>query len=148
MLCNANCGFYRSSIWLLMSLRVHRSTTSWIHLGEARRFRRHQSLPKVGLNTIWQPRRANLASATVATKARDPDIVTTSTVLSLKCPLSTLRIDLPCRSILCRHNQCFDGTSYLQLQEQGPTWQCPICNNSAPFENLAVDEYVSRISKS
>ncbi|CZR58962.1 related to E3 SUMO-protein ligase pli1 [Phialocephala subalpina] len=73
-------------------------------------------------------------------KARDADIVTTASVLSLKCPLSTLRIDLPCRSIACKHNQCFDATSYLQLQEQGPTWLCPICNNPAPFESLAVDE--------
>ena len=76
----------------------------------------------------------------VATKARDADIVATASVLSLKCPLSTLRIDLPCRSTSCRHNQCFDATSYLQLQEQGPTWLCPICNNPAPFANLAVDE--------
>ncbi|KAH6684160.1 PINIT domain-containing protein [Halenospora varia] len=81
-------------------------------------------------------------------KSRDTDIVTTASVLSLKCPLSTLRIDLPCRSISCRHNQCFDATSYLQLQEQGPTWLCPICNNSAPFNNLMVDEYVLNILKS
>ena len=76
----------------------------------------------------------------VANKARDADIVATASVLSLKCPLSTLRIDLPCRSISCRHNQCFDATSYLQLQEQGPTWLCPICNRSAPFDSLAIDE--------
>lgn len=80
-------------------------------------------------------------------KARDADIVATASVLSLKCPLSTLRIDLPCRSIACRHNQCFDATSYLQLQEQGPTWLCPICNNPAPFDSLAVDEYVRDILK-
>ncbi|KFY18483.1 hypothetical protein V493_08588 [Pseudogymnoascus sp. VKM F-4281 (FW-2241)] len=78
-------------------------------------------------------------------KAADPDIVATSTVLSLKCPLSTLRMDLPCRSTACRHNQCFDATSYLQLQEQGPTWLCPICNNPATFETLAVDDYVRDI---
>lgn len=85
---------------------------------------------------------------TMVSKARDADIVTTASVLSLKCPLSTLRIDLPCRSIACKHNQCFDATSYLQLQEQGPTWLCPICNNPAVFENLAVDEYVKNILKS
>lgn len=80
-------------------------------------------------------------------KARDADIVTTASVLSLKCPLSTLRISLPIRSVTCRHNQCFDATSYLQLQEQGPTWSCPICNNPAPFDSLAVDEYVNSILK-
>ncbi|KAJ8068425.1 hypothetical protein OCU04_003983 [Sclerotinia nivalis] len=81
-------------------------------------------------------------------KSRDADIVATASVLSLKCPLSTLRIDLPCRSISCRHNQCFDATSYLQLQEQGPTWLCPICNSPAPFEILVVDEYVKNILQS
>ena len=87
------------------------------------------------------PSHAGLTIVIVVNKSRDADIVTTASVLSLKCPLSTLRIELPCRSISCRHNQCFDGTSYLQLQEQGPTWLCPICNNSAPFDSLAVDEY-------
>ncbi|KND91495.1 E3 SUMO-protein ligase pli1 [Tolypocladium ophioglossoides CBS 100239] len=78
-------------------------------------------------------------------KAQDPDVVATSQVLSLKCPLSYMRLDVPCRSLACTHIQCFDATSYLQLQEQGPQWLCPICNKSAPFEQLAVDEYVRDI---
>ncbi|KAI0879555.1 hypothetical protein GGS24DRAFT_2207 [Hypoxylon argillaceum] len=78
-------------------------------------------------------------------KANDPDVVATSTVLSLKCPLSYMRLKTPCRSVMCNHIQCFDASSYLQLQEQGPQWICPICNQSAPFENLAIDEYVRNI---
>lgn len=78
-------------------------------------------------------------------KAQDQDVVATSQVLSLKCPLSYMRLDLPCRGLSCAHIQCFDATSYLQLQEQGPQWLCPICNKSAPFEQLAVDEYVKDI---
>ncbi|RFU72254.1 e3 sumo- ligase pli1 [Trichoderma arundinaceum] len=42
-------------------------------------------------------------------------------------------------------NKCFDATSYLQLQEQGPQWLCPICSKSAPFDQLAVDGYVKTI---
>jgi len=78
-------------------------------------------------------------------KAQDPDVVATSQILSLKCPLSYMRLDVPCRSINCTHIQCFDATSYLQLQEQGPQWLCPICNKTAQFEHLAVDEYVRDI---
>ncbi|KHN97668.1 Zinc finger, MIZ-type [Metarhizium album ARSEF 1941] len=78
-------------------------------------------------------------------KAQDPEVVATSQVLSLKCPLSYMRLEVPCRSLSCAHMQCFDATSYLQLQEQGPQWLCPICNKSAPFEQLAVDEYVRDI---
>ncbi|MCJ1424368.1 SUMO ligase siz1 [Sticta canariensis] len=78
-------------------------------------------------------------------KGKDNDIVATSSIMSLKCPLSTLRINVPCRSTVCTHNQCFDALSFLQLQEQAPTWQCPICNKSVSFGALEVDEYVSDI---
>lgn len=77
-------------------------------------------------------------------KAQDSDIVATSSVLSLKCPLSTVRIDVPCRSTICSHNQCFDATSFLQLQEQAPTWTCPVCNKIISFEALEVDQQVSQ----
>lgn len=83
--------------------------------------------------------------AEIAKKASDPDVVATAQNLSLKCPLSYMRLKLPCRALSCSHIQCFDATSYLQLQEQGPQWICPICNNSAPFDQLAVDEYVREI---
>lgn len=61
--------------------------------------------------------------------------------MSLTCPLSIVRINVPCRSLVCAHNQCFDALSFLQLQEQAPTWQCPICSKSISFEALAVDQY-------
>ena len=78
----------------------------------------------------------------VVNKAQDSDLVATSSILSLKCPLSTLRIDVPCRSTICSHNQCFDASSFLQLQEQAPTWTCPVCNKVIPFEALEVDQWV------
>ena len=80
-------------------------------------------------------------------KAQDTEIVATSTIMSLKCPLSTLRIDVPCRSTVCNHNQCFDATSFLQLQEQAPTWACPVCNQSVTFDGLQIDQYVDDILK-
>lgn len=78
-------------------------------------------------------------------KANDADIEVGSSVMSLKDPISTLRIKTPCRSTLCSHNSCFDAESFLQLQEQAPTWTCPICNKSISYEALAVDEYVEDI---
>jgi len=78
-------------------------------------------------------------------KAREEEVVATSTVMSLKDPVSYIRIKLPCRSHVCSHNQCFDASSFLQLQEQGPTWTCPICSKHVGFEDLAVDQYVQEI---
>ncbi|KAJ5825509.1 hypothetical protein N7474_002647 [Penicillium riverlandense] len=81
-------------------------------------------------------------------RAEDADIVTTSTVMSLKCPLSTLRIQVPCRSVVCTHNQCFDASSFLELQKQAPTWTCPVCSKSTSFESLQMDQYVDDILRS
>ncbi|KAJ5936458.1 hypothetical protein N7454_005093 [Penicillium verhagenii] len=78
-------------------------------------------------------------------RADDSDIVATSSIMSLKCPLSTLRIQVPCRSVVCTHNQCFDASSFLQLQKQAPTWTCPVCAKSTSFESLQVDQYVDEI---
>lgn len=78
-------------------------------------------------------------------KANDPDIEVGSSVMSLKDPISTVRITVPCRSSLCTHNQCFDAESFLQLQEQAPTWTCPICSKIISYEALAVDQYVEEI---
>ncbi|CAG8403183.1 unnamed protein product [Penicillium salamii] len=78
-------------------------------------------------------------------RASDTDIIATSSVMSLKCPLSTLRIQVPCRSIICTHNQCFDASSFLELQKQAPTWTCPVCSKSTSFESLQVDQYVDDI---
>ena len=75
----------------------------------------------------------------------DPDIAATSIRMSLKDPISTMRITLPVRSSHCMHNQCFDGAMFLQLQEQAPQWSCPICTKSIPFESLCVDEYFQEI---
>ncbi|KAL1980584.1 hypothetical protein VTN96DRAFT_3952 [Rasamsonia emersonii] len=81
-------------------------------------------------------------------RAEDAEIVATSTVMSLKCPLSTLRIEVPCRSVVCTHNQCFDASSFLQLQEQAPTWTCPVCSKATSFESLQIDQYVDEILRS
>ena len=78
----------------------------------------------------------------VISKAHDSDVQATGANMSLKCPLSTLRLDVPCRSTICTHNQCFDASSFLQLQEQAPTWTCPVCNKIVSFEALEVDQYV------
>lgn len=87
---------------------------------------------------------------TVPVQARleDDEIVAVSTNMSLKDPVQMTRIDTPCRAMSCKHNQCFDAAVYLALQEQAPTWTCPICNKSAPYESLVFDQYVQHILKS
>ncbi|EME81933.1 uncharacterized protein MYCFIDRAFT_188816 [Pseudocercospora fijiensis CIRAD86] len=75
----------------------------------------------------------------------DPDIAATSVRMSLKDPISTLRITLPVRSTNCSHNQCFDGSMFMHLQEQAPQWSCPVCSKSVSFQSLCVDKYFEEI---
>ncbi|KAG0168872.1 SUMO ligase siz1 [Apophysomyces sp. BC1034] len=73
---------------------------------------------------------------------QDADIVMESETVSTKCPLSFLRIATPCRSSFCQHLQCFDAFSFLSMNEQTPTWSCPVCfRQIESFEELVVDGY-------
>jgi len=45
----------------------------------------------------------------------------------LKCPITFKRITLPARGHECKHIQCFDLESYLQLNCERGSWRCPVC---------------------
>lgn len=62
--------------------------------------------------------------------------------MSLKDPTSYTRIKTPCRGLGCQHSQCFDAKFYLELQQQAPTWLCPVCNKTAPWDRLVLDMYM------
>ena len=43
------------------------------------------------------------------------------------------------------HLQCFDASLYLQMNERKPTWNCPVCDKSALYENLVIDGYFQEV---
>ncbi|XP_009697027.1 PREDICTED: zinc finger MIZ domain-containing protein 2-like, partial [Cariama cristata] len=61
----------------------------------------------------------------------------TAIKVSLKCPITFRRIQLPARGHDCRHME-----SYLQLNCERGTWRCPVCNKTALLEGLEVDQYM------
>ncbi|KAI0216639.1 E3 SUMO-protein ligase pli1, partial [Massospora cicadina] len=78
----------------------------------------------------------------------EEDLVAT-VELSLKCPLGFSRINHPFRSIHCTHAQCFDGFTYLQMNEQMETWTCPVCQIKIdPSNDLIRDEFFLGILES
>uniref|UniRef100_A0A673X386 Zinc finger, MIZ-type containing 1a n=1 Tax=Salmo trutta TaxID=8032 RepID=A0A673X386_SALTR len=66
----------------------------------------------------------------------------TAIKVSLKCPITFRRIQLPARGHDCKHVQCFDLESYLQLNCERGMWRCPVCNKTALLEGLEVDQYM------
>ncbi|KAL0951264.1 hypothetical protein HGRIS_007978 [Hohenbuehelia grisea] len=77
----------------------------------------------------------------------DDDIVASGEKISLKCPLSFMRINTPCRSTNCVHPSCFDATTWFTMMEQTTTWLCPICEKVLNTEDLIIDGYFDQILK-
>ncbi|AET40209.1 SUMO ligase NFI1 Ecym_5460 [Eremothecium cymbalariae DBVPG len=77
----------------------------------------------------------------------DDDLMTTSTVMTLQCPISYSRMKYPVKSIHCDHLQCFDAMSFILSQMQIPTAQCPVCQKSIEIKDLAICEFVNDIIK-
>ncbi|EJD55078.1 hypothetical protein AURDEDRAFT_109553 [Auricularia subglabra TFB-10046 SS5] len=87
-------------------------------------------------------------SKMVQTQDEDDDIVAGPQKMSLKCPLSYVRISVPSRSIKCVHPQCFDANSWFSMMEQTTTWLCPVCEKQLNVEDMIVDGYFDSILKS
>ena len=77
----------------------------------------------------------------------DSDIQEISLKVSMKCPLSQGKMNVPVRGKLCKHLQCFDLGTYLQMNKNHPKFNCPVCSKSAVYEDLFVDSYFSKILK-
>ncbi|XP_070508837.1 E3 SUMO-protein ligase PIAS3 [Chironomus tepperi] len=75
----------------------------------------------------------------------DCEIATTMLRVSLICPLGKMRMTTPCRASTCMHLQCFDASLYLQMNERKPTWNCPVCDKPALYENLVIDGYFQEV---
>lgn len=64
----------------------------------------------------------------------------------MKCPLAFVRIVTPIRSIHCSHLQCFDANTFLVMNEQTPTWSCPVCYKKIDScDDLVLDGYFLEI---
>jgi len=75
------------------------------------------------------------------------EIATTNLKVTVACPLGKMRMSSPCRPTTCDHLQCFDASLFLMMNEKKPTWQCPVCDSPALYENLMVDGYFLEVIK-
>ena len=77
----------------------------------------------------------------------EDEIATTNLKVTVACPLGKMRMSIPCRPTTCDHLQCFDAMLFLQMNERKPTWQCPVCDSPALYDNLMVDGYFLDVIK-
>lgn len=67
--------------------------------------------------------------------------------VSLKCPISNLRMNYPAKSIYCDHLQCFDAGGFIASNEKKTTWHCPLCHKPCSYDDLQIDVYFLSIVK-
>ncbi|GAQ83971.1 E3 SUMO-protein ligase PIAS1 [Klebsormidium nitens] len=65
----------------------------------------------------------------------------------LTCPVTLTRMQVPARSLACKHLECFDLLSHLRSNAGThlKQWHCPICKKSATWNELIVDKYVEKL---
>jgi len=78
----------------------------------------------------------------------DADVATTSLKVTVSCPLGKMRMRVPCRPQTCSHLQCFDAATFLQMNERKPTWNCPVCDSKANYNDLLIDGYFLEVLES
>ena len=65
--------------------------------------------------------------------------------LSLLCPLTKKRLQLPARGTNCQHLECFDLRSYLSLTHNSILTNCPICKSYFVKSTLRIDKFTLNI---
>jgi len=65
--------------------------------------------------------------------------------ISLNCPLTYARINTPAKGKVCKHIQCFDLYSYLDMNQRNPKWKCPVCSKIILHDDLIIDGYMEKI---
>jgi hypothetical protein len=94
------------------------------------------SLPKVSLLQVKQ---------TFFNRKNDSDdIESLDFTLSLRCPISMMRMQEPVRGKQCEHLQCCEYTTIKSFIQNGQ-YKCPTCNKLSAASNLVVDDYMQDI---
>ena len=80
---------------------------------------------------------------------QDDDCAATSQQLQLKDPLSFCRIQIPVKTVKCKHLQCFDLSTFIQYCERNGIWYCPCCPSKPglSIDDVYVDQFFSSIIK-
>ncbi|EPS62109.1 hypothetical protein M569_12684, partial [Genlisea aurea] len=76
----------------------------------------------------------------------DIEVVSDCIPVSLRCPMSGLRMKLAGRFKDCVHMACFDLEVFVEMNQRSKKWQCPTCLRNYSLEKIIVDPYYNRIT--
>lgn len=77
----------------------------------------------------------------------DDDLIEGPSRVSLRCPISHKRITSPVKGSSCKHHQCFDYHTFMEINSRRPSWKCPYCNRHISFPDLRLDLQMLKVLK-
>jgi hypothetical protein len=66
------------------------------------------------------------------------DVSSAGSLVSLRCPLSYMKMEVPARGPLCEHDAAFDLATYIAQGVATSTWNCPVCNAGVLWNEAVV----------
>lgn len=124
-------------------LRCSRCKSAW-YCGQAHQIQDWPTHQRICMTASAKPKLKRLRSE----PSNDDGIAIGETRISLRCPLTVMRIATPVRGQNCNHPQCVDLIGYIGFSESAGNWQCPVCMKPLPYAELVVDQQMSNILKS
>ncbi|KAK4794871.1 hypothetical protein SAY86_012865 [Trapa natans] len=77
----------------------------------------------------------------------DSELIEGPSKISLNCPISHTRIQVPVKGQSCKHPQCFDFGNFVDINSRRPSWRCPHCIQSVCYTDLRVDQNIVKVLK-
>ncbi|KAI8580611.1 hypothetical protein K450DRAFT_236429 [Umbelopsis ramanniana AG] len=112
-----------------------------------------ENIPKSPQAVSGQPSRSQCAvsesveSSVQSGEDDEIECMQDSIKVSLRCPISLLRIKEPVKGVNCSHVECFDLVSYLCINQGLSTWKCPVCSKYTTSASIIYDEYFAQLLK-
>lgn len=87
----------------------------------------------------------DVLKARAAGEDEDDDIVAGDETITLRDPYTRSRIMIPSRGKKCKHWQCYDGKTFIEMTRTAKKMECPICYAPLTFQDLVVDGFFEDI---
>ena len=73
------------------------------------------------------------------------EVVLASNIISLRCPLSFVQIEIPIKGMLCKHSIVVNAQGLIEYCLHNNYWNCPLCEKKCYFSTITVDRKLMEI---
>ncbi|KPA83497.1 lorien protein [Leptomonas pyrrhocoris] len=91
------------------------------------------------VSTYRKPRLTSASRSPSHTRGDRSLVDITEASVKVQCPITTLTMEIPVRSVYCEHLQCMELAAVLIQSVRQNVWNCPLCNAAMKPEDICVN---------